>query len=111
MQAPLQRLYSLRPLIRFRIPERSRQTNRREDRHHLVGRRPARFDREPIPIPRNGEMPELFKINQRPLRNSVRFTPKIDSFFRPEEKHGRSRKNDVVSPMRCGHSKVREERF
>jgi hypothetical protein len=41
----------------------------------------------------------------------MRSAPKIDSFFRPEEEHGRSRKNDIVPPMRDGHSEMRDVWF
>src|SRR5438477_12525821 len=59
----------------------------------------------------NGELPELFEINQRTARNIVSRAPKIDGLFRPEEEHGRSRENEIVPPMRRRNGKMRDVRF
>jgi hypothetical protein len=56
-------------------------------------------------------MPQLFEIDKGSFWNSMSFAPKIDSLFRPEEEHGRSRENDVVPPMRGGNGKMCDIRF
>ena len=58
----------------------------------------------------HSELPKLLEIDEGPARNFSRFAPKIDSLFRPEEKHGRSGENDVVPPMRGGHREMRDVR-
>ena len=59
----------------------------------------------------HSELPKLLEIDERPSRNVMRFTPTIDRLFRPEEKHGRSRVNDIVPPARCGDREVSNVRL
>ena len=59
----------------------------------------------------NSELPELFQMNQRASRNFMRCAPLIDGFFRPEEEHGRSGKDEIVPPMGGGDGEVRDIRF
>ena len=75
---------------------------------HFVGPRPPRFHGETIRVPRQRELPQLLEINERSPGNSMRFAPRVDGLFRPEEKHGRSSMNDIVPPMRCGNGEVRD---
>jgi len=58
-----------------------------------------------------GKLPELIEVDQRSTRNVPAFAPEIDGFFRPEEKHGRSGKNEVVPPMRRRNGEMRKVRF
>ena len=59
----------------------------------------------------NGELPELIEIHERTSRNVMRCAPLIDGFFRSEEKHGRSGKNEIVPPVRRRDREMREVGF
>ena len=59
----------------------------------------------------NSQLPELLEINQRTSRNFMGSAPLVDGLFRPEEEHGGSRENEVVSPMGGGNGEVRDVRF
>src|SRR5262245_7305846 len=99
------------PLIGFWIPKRAGQTEQVEDRYHFVGRRPTRFDSEPVRVPMNGELPQLLEIHEGPSRNVVRRAPLIDGLSRPEEEHRCSSETEIVPPMRRRAREMRDVRF
>src|SRR5437762_3501575 len=59
----------------------------------------------------DGELPELFEVNQRTARNIVSCAPKVDRLFRPEEQHGCSSENEIVPPMRRRNGEMRDVGF
>src|SRR5262249_28365378 len=99
------------PLIGFRVPKWTGQTEGSENRDHFIRAGPTTLDGETIRIPTNSELPKLLEINQRSPRNLVRRAPLIDGLFRPEEEHGRSRENEIVPPMRGRYREMRDVRF
>src|SRR5439155_25347738 len=59
-------------------------------------------------VPRIRKPPGLFGAQDSTVLHVTGSTPSIEMLLRPEEKHGASRKSDVVPPLVSGHRKVND---
>ena len=90
-----------------KVPERSRQSQRREQRLDVLDRRPPPLWRAAVGSePGAGQPPGLFERQHRTRRQSPLRAPSIDVLFSPEEQHRFSREDDVVPPPGRGYGEV-----
>ena len=59
-------------------------------------------------VPRIRKPPGLFGAQDSTVLHVTGSTPSIEMLLRPEEKHGASRKSDVVPPLVSGHRKMND---
>jgi hypothetical protein len=94
--------------IRPWIPKVLLQAHTGKNRAHLVRLRTPRILLQPGRIPCGRQCPELVDPHQRPQGTGLGNAPLSNPFFRPEEEHVVSGKDDVVPPFRRRNQAVEE---
>lgn len=89
------------------MPKGIREAQTIKDLADLGAHGPSCFGRQPVRVPRDGQLPELAKSNEWALWEASHRAPVIDMLFRPEEKHGASGIWKIVPPMSGGDSEMR----
>ena len=84
--------------LRFHIPEGRCQPCLLECLLRLLNC-PAMIVRgQAVVVPKPGELPDLIHSQDFSTLQAVSFAPALDPFFRPEEEHGRSGKEQIIVP-------------
>src|SRR5205814_8020480 len=89
--------------VRRGIPKIASQAEIFEDTPHFVRRRAAGFRLQACAIPSDGKLPQLVHADNRSRGHPPGSTPCVNEFFRPEEEHVTSGKDQIVPPPGCGY--------
>jgi hypothetical protein len=88
------------------VPKRRSQAYLLEYITNLFHTSPMKVHGQAVVVPKFGKIPNLIDREYLTMFEMISLAPLINPFFRPEEQHRRSSKDQIIIPMGEWHRKV-----